>query len=133
MSLINNMEMASALFKKSYIKIEKAFFGLKTKIIYTLTNSPVVGDYLEYDRTCGAKVKYLLDLPTDQLQEALKNEKHLEPVANGMYSLSLCYSKDHRFAAFLLSRYIEFDYCPVSEVRFVQGDDAEALLRTLVR
>ncbi len=133
MSFINNVEMAKALFQKSCIKVEKAFFGLKTKVIYTLTNSPLVGDYQEYDSSNGRKAKYLLDLPSSKLKNVLQEESPLTPVPNGMFSLSLCYSKDHRFAAFQLSQYIEFDYHPVSDIRFAEGDEAEALLHAFVR
>lgn len=131
MSFINNVEMAKALFQKSCIKVEKAFFGLQTKVIYTLTNSPVVGDYQEYDTINGRKIKYFLELPSTKLAKELQKGTKIEPAENGVFSLCFCYSKDHQFAAFLLSQYIEFDYCPVSDIRFVQGGEAEALLHAL--
>ena len=39
MANIANMEMASAVFEKSCIKVEKKFFGLMTKVTYVPTNS----------------------------------------------------------------------------------------------
>ena len=53
MANIANMEMASAVFEKSCIKVEKKFFGFKTNVNYIPTNSPVVGLTLEYPTAEG--------------------------------------------------------------------------------
>ena len=53
---ISKMEMAGALFSQIYIKTEKAFFGLMTKVTYAPTNSSVVGICLDYNPTEGQKV-----------------------------------------------------------------------------
>ena len=56
MENISKMEMAKALFEKTYIKVEKKFFGFITNVTYTPTNSPVVGLCLDYALTDGEKV-----------------------------------------------------------------------------
>jgi len=55
MENISKMEMATALFNQIYIKTEKAFFGLKTKVTYAPTNSPIVGTSLEFATGNDAK------------------------------------------------------------------------------
>ena len=61
MENISKMEMASALFSKPYIKTEKKFFGFKTNVTYTKTNSPVVGICLEFSPTEGQKVQTIVE------------------------------------------------------------------------
>lgn len=133
MSLTNNEEMAKAIFNKSCIKVKKCFFGLITKVIYTLTDSPVVGAYQEYDASNGEKAKLFLSLPPEMLRSTIQKDGRVKPAENGKFCMSLCYSRDHRFAAFLLSQYINFDYRPVGEIRFAEGDEAETLLEAFVK
>ena len=61
MENISKMEMANALFNKPYIKTEKKFFGFKTNVTYTRTNSPVVETCLDYSPTEGQKVKEIVE------------------------------------------------------------------------
>ena len=53
--------MANALFNKPYIKTEKKFFGFKTNVTYTRTNSPVVETCLDYSPTEGQKVQTIVE------------------------------------------------------------------------
>lgn len=133
MSLTRNMEMAKALFSKDYIKVEKYFFDLRTKVIYTPTNSKVIGCSLEYGASNGEKIKELLELPDETILEEASKMKFLESMDNGMYDLSFCYSKDYKFAALQLSKYMAFEYRAVTAVRFIENDVAEALLRVLLK
>lgn len=133
MLYINNMKMADALFKKSCIKVETAFFGLKKKVLYTLTNSPVMSLDLEYDPINGQKVKDLVTLPQDDFLECLKRDGCPKTTDNGHYRLSLCFSQDHQFAALLLSRFFVFEYHAIGEVRFAEGAEAEILLKPFLK
>ncbi|SHL01020.1 hypothetical protein [Fibrobacter sp. UWEL] len=136
MSLINNMEMAKALFAKSCIAVKKSFFGLKEKVLYKNTNSPVVGCDLEFSPTDGEKLEKLLSRPLEhmsnmELTVVSQDLGMLHPAENGMYDLTLCYSQDHQFAALQLTKYLGFEYRPVSELHFVEGDCAQTLLQHL--
>ncbi|MCQ2107413.1 MAG: hypothetical protein MJZ05_01450 [Fibrobacter sp.] len=72
---------------------------------------------------------------------SLTNDKemdHLLPAENGMYDLSYCYSQDHKFAALQLTKYMSFEYRPVTAIRFVEnetaeGDEAEVLYKAFVK
>lgn len=133
MENIKKMEMASALFKKDCIKVEKAFFGLVTKITYIPTGSPVVGLSLEFDPINGEKVSQLIDASAGNLEALIKKVGCLKCCDNGNYRLSLCFSRDHRFAALQLHQFSNFSYRSVGEIRFVEGDVAEREISLFVK
>ena len=129
MENVKSMELAEALFQKNCIKVEKAFFGLKTKVSYVPTNSPVVGLYLEYDSDVGKQIKQLVSAEWKNL----KNEKAPDDCSNGHYRLAICFSKDRQFVALQLSQYVDFEYHPISEIRFAEGSTAETVLRVFMK
>ena len=133
MENISKMEMASALFSQIYIKTEKKFFGLKTKVTYTPTNSPVVGICLDYSPEDGQKIKEILVIPAGGLDVALQKLGHIETTPNGNFRLNLCYSQDHEFAAMHLQQFSGFEYHSVSGTRFAAGEEAKKLLDAFVK
>ena len=80
MANIANMEMASAVFEKSCIKVEKKFFGLMTKVTYVPTNSPVVGVTLEYATMEGDRLNRLVVANPNNVETIL--QKVGRPVAS---------------------------------------------------
>lgn len=133
MEFINNMEVAEALYQCPCIEVKKTFFGLKKDVLYTQTNSIVRGMFLEYDCCNGRRVEMLLSSPWESLEAVARKIGYPEPADNGMYCLSLCYSCDHRFVMMQLSRFIEFDYHPISSIRMAEGDEAETLFKTFIK
>lgn len=133
MEFINNMEVAEALYHSPCIEVKKTFFGLKKDVLYTQTNSVVKGRYMEYDCSNGRRAEMLLSAPWESLEALARKIGYPEPADNGMYCLSVCFSCDHRFAVLQLSRYYEFDYHPISEIRFAEGDEAEVLLKIFLK
>lgn len=133
MENICKMEMASALFEKECIKVEKAFFGLKTNVTYTPTNSPMVGLCLDYDPMVGQKVKLLVGAPIGEMEKLVAKEGCPCTCANGNFRLSLCYSKDRSFVALQLAQYSNFVYKPVSEIRFIEGAEACKAIAAFVK
>lgn len=132
MANIANMEMASAVFEKSCIKVEKKFFGLMTKVTYVPTNSPVVGVTLEYATMEGDRLNRLVVANPNNVETILQKVGRPVASSNGHWMVSICYSKDHKFVALQLSEYIGFDYNKIGEIRFAEGEDAEKLLRPFV-
>lgn len=132
MSLTNDREMDSSLLKQSNVSVTKSFFGLKETIFYNPTKSKIDGGDLELDPDSGDKIKELLELPDDTICEMASKMNHLSPAENGMYDLSFCYSQDHKFAALQLTKYLSFEYRPVTAIRFVENETAESLLRILL-
>ena len=125
--------MASALFNKPYIKTEKKFFGFKTDVTYTKTNSPVVGICLDYSPAEGQKVKAIFEAPLGTLDSVIQRDGRPKTSDNGNFRLNLCYSKDHEFAALHLQQFSGFEYHTVGEIRFAEGDEARKLLAVFVK
>lgn len=133
MENVTKMEMANTLLKKECIKVEKAFLGLVTKVIYTPTNSPVMGVCLEYDLANGQKVKHLVEVAPEKVESIIQKEGEPKTTDNGNIRLSLCFSKDHRFAALQLSQFTNFEYHPISDIVIVEGEKAEMELRPFIK
>ena len=133
MENISKMEMATALFNQIYIKTEKTFFGLKTKVTYAPTNSPVVGTYLEFAPAEGQKVKTILEATPAELDAVLQKNGRPQTGENGNMKLNICYSRDHEFAAFHLQQFSGFEYRTIIETRFVAGDEAKKLLQVFIK
>ena len=133
MENISKMEMANALFNKPYIKTEKKFFGFKTNVTYTKTNSPVVGICLEFSPTEGQKVQTIVGAPSNDLVATIQRIGHPKTSGNGNFRLNLCYSQDREFAALHLQQFSGFEYHNVGGIRFVEGDEAHKLLAVFVK
>lgn len=133
MENISKMEMANALFNKPYIKTEKKFFGIKTNVTYTKTNSPVVGICLEFSPTEGQKVQTIVGAPSNDLEMTIQREGLPKTSDNGNIRLNLCYSQDHEFAALHLQQFSGFEYHTLGEIRFAEGDEARKLLAVFVK
>ena len=133
MENISKMEMASALFNKPYVKTEKKFFGFKTNVTYTRTNSPIVGICLEFSPTEGQKVQAIVGASLNALDETIQREGLPKTSDNGNIRLNLCYSQDHEFAALHLQQFSGFEYHTLGEIRFAEGDEARKLLAVFVK
>ena len=133
MENISKMEMASALFNKPYIKTEKKFFGFKTNVTYTRTNSPIVGMCLEFSPTEGQKVQAIVEASLKALDETIQREGLPKTSDNGNFRLNLCYSQDHKFAALHLQQFSGFEYHTLGEIRFAEGNEAHKLLDVFVK
>lgn len=133
MSLTSNREMDSSLLNQSNISVKKTFFGLKETIFYNPTKSKIDGGDLELNPNDGDKIKELLELPDDTICELAPTMNPLVSVENGMYDLSYCYSQDHKFAALQLTKYMSFEYRPVTAIRFVENETAESILKILLK
>ncbi len=133
MENISKMEMANALFNKPYIKTEKKFFGFKTNVTYTKTNSPVVGICLEFSPTEGQKVQAIVEAPLSALDAVIQKNGHPKTDDNGNFRLNLCYSQDREFAVLQLQQFSGFEFHNVGGIRFVEGDEARKLLAVFVK
>lgn len=133
MSLTNDREMDDFLHNQSNISVKKTFFGLKETLFFNPTKSKIDGGDLELDSNNGDKIKELLELPDNTICQMASKMGHLLPAENGMYDLSYCYSQDHKFAALRLTKYMSFEYRPVTGIRFVENETAESLLRILLK
>lgn len=118
--------------------VKKPFPDLKEIVFTNPTKSKIDGGCLALDIEDGDKIKELLELPDETICEMGSKMNPLSPVENGMYNLSFCYSQDHKFAALQLTKYMSFEYRPVTAIRFVEnetaeGDEAEVLYKAFVK
>ena len=127
------LEMAHALYHNPQISMESSFFGLRKKIIYAKTNSIVEGKCFEFNPAEGEKIQRLMEANANDFGAMLRQEGVPETCENGNYRLSLCFSKDHQFAAFLLQRFVDFEYRNLGEARFIEGDSAEVYLHPFLK
>ena len=130
MANIYNLQMAEAVCADSRISVNKSFFGLRTKVVYTPTNSEVEVKSIEYSPETGAQWKRILNQSRSELYRAL-NGFHPQPVVNGNYMLEACVSRDGAFAALQLLQYEQLGYEAVSDVVILEGEDAAALAAIL--
>lgn len=127
MPSLNNMEMAAAVAANKNIEIKKTFFGLKTQVIYTPTGSPVDCYRKEYAPDAESSLGKMLDNTGEKLAEVAKNVADIKEVDMGNVRLEAALSRDHQFAALQIVKFTNFNYLPVSEVKFLEGADAAAV------
>lgn len=131
MSNIKNLEMAKAVFAKSYISIKESFFGLCQKVIYAPTGSRVKAICQEYSAEDGLRLEQLLSLPCEKMEAELASEGKPTPTAVGNYQMQACVSDDRQFCAVQLFRFYEFVYHPLGEPRFFEGKEAETISKLI--
>lgn len=66
----------------------------------------------------------MLDNTGDKLAEVAKNVADIKEVDMGNVRLEAALSRDHQFAALQIVKFTNFNYLPVSEVKFLEGADA---------
>ncbi len=132
MSNIKNLEMASALSSKSYIRISNSFFGLSQKVVYVPTGSPVKVLTQEYSSEEGGRLEKLLSMPLGKLKAELASKGKPAATAVGNYQLQACVSDDRQFCAVQLFRFADLMYHPLAEPQFFEGEAAAAIARTFV-
>lgn len=129
MASIKNLEMAAAVFAYKNISIKKSLFS--TKAVYEPTQSPVKAIVQEYTPTSGERVKELLSLPLDKMADELQKKGKPATAPIGHYHLEACLSDDHQFCALQLFRFINFDFEPVFEPRFYEGQAVETIVKLI--
>lgn len=133
MANIAKMEMASALFEKDFIKVEKCFLGLSTKVTYLPTNSPVKGVSLDFDAMNGQRLAGLILAKSGEFEAAFQKNGMMQSCDNGNSRVTLCFSQDRQFVALQLFQFSNFSYHSVGEIRFFEGSDATKVLHLFVK
>lgn len=125
MANFNSLNISKVISTDSRISIKKGFLGFGTKVVYNPTLSKVKAFKKEYSPVDGEIIYLLLNLPIAQLID--KNIQKIPESSMGHYLLEGCLSQDHMFVALQLSRYINFCYEPVSDVKIYEGTEAEKI------
>ena len=119
--------MAAAVSAYKNITIKKSLFSKKA--VYTPTGSPVRVMLLDYSPTEGERLARLLDMPLDKMVADIEQKGAPKPAPIGHFRFEVCLSEDGQFCAFQLFRFSDFKNNPVTEPRFYEGKDVEAIAR----
>lgn len=101
----------------------KSLFGLLTKVVYKPTGSPIVAKVWEYSHADGARLRSILKVPADALQNAVGDFRP-SPSLNGNFLAEVCFSQDKAFVAVQLLQFSEMTYVPVTEPLIFEGKGA---------
>lgn len=107
---------------KPYIENKPVCFGLFHRLIYAPTGSSLEFADRFYPPILREELKELFTLNDQALANRLAKINRYEQAINGNMFVECCFSKDKEFVAIRLMQYVQIDYQPVSEVRFLQGD-----------
>lgn len=128
MANIKSLQMADAVCADARVRLEKKFWGLSAKAVYVPTGSALRCKVIELAAEVGGRLHTILAQPREQMLAALADMK-LGSVYNGNYILKVAASEDGRFAALQLFHYLQLGYEPVSDVLFLEGDEARCVAR----
>ena len=122
--------MAEAVFYHPSITTVKTLFGLCQTTIYTPTQSAVKAFRLDYDAEAAAQLERVLKASPEELDDIVP-DLGIKPADMGNVRLEGCKSVDRQFAALQLLRFSDFEYRPVTDVRFYEGRPAEIVCAML--
>lgn len=127
MSLFFSVEMASAVSKHPHVSIKKSLFGLFAKAYYNVTKSQIGSYENSYSRETGERIKPLFSIGDKYVIGCTKDIGLLHQQPNGNYRLDICISRDRQFIALQLFHFENLMYRPVTDVRYFEGEQAEAI------
>lgn len=122
MTSIRNLEMAKALSSHPHVTIEKVFFSLIQRAIYQPTHSIIGVHIQDYTSEMGEKWEKILNTPNDQLIEVIMQVGEIQKADISNIRLETCISRDRKFLGIQLFRFVDFQYHPITEVRFFEGE-----------
>lgn len=126
MSRFFSIEMATAVSSHPRVSIKKCWFEF-AKAYYTVTNSRIHSYENSYSREVGESIKPLFSVSDDHVVEQTRSIGLLHQQPNGNYRLDICVSEDNQFLALQLFHFENLMYRPVTEVRYFEGREAEAI------
>lgn len=127
MSRFFSVEMASAVSKHPHVSIKKSLFGLFAKAYYNVTKSQIGSYENSYSRETGERIKPLFSIEDKYVIGCTKDIGLLHQQPNGNYRLDICISRDRQFIALQLFHFENLMYRPVTDVRYFEGEQAEAI------
>lgn len=126
MANIKNLQMWNTICKDLRIDISKSMFGLKTKVIYKKSGSPIKARTIEYSPIDGEKLKLILNTPAEQMTKVIGDYRP-KPIVNGNYMIEICMSVDKQFIALQLFQFNRMNYEPIMDILTLEGKEAETI------
>ena len=127
MSRFFSVEIAPAVSEHPHVSIKKSFFGLFANAYYNVTNSQIDSYENSYSRETGERIKPLFSVGDKYVIGCTKDIGSLHQQPNGNYRLDICISRDRQFIALQLFHFENLMYRPVTDVRYFEGEQAEAI------
>lgn len=131
MAKIKNLEMAQNLSNNLNINIIKGFLSFGSKAIYTPTNSVLRAIINYYNAEEGEKLVKLLKLSDEQFAKEVKSMKRPHQQVMSNYRLEICITDDKQFVAIQMFGYADFKHSALTELRYFEGETAEAITKLL--
>lgn len=125
MASITSLEMAAALSSDSRIAIKKSLFS--TKGIHQPSGQKLEVVVNEYDVNGAATVETILAAKPEKLASEIARVGVPQKSPIGCLRLEAVVTPDRQFAAVQAFRYADLRYKPTSELRFLEGKDAETI------
>ena len=129
MSSFKSLAMAKTVASHQEITIQKSFFGLVQKAVYNPTNSPILAYQYDYTTENGIRIKQVLNASAAQFEQAVEQAGQVNKAPVGPFRAEICLSADHRFAAVQLFGYNDFEYFPLLDVIYYEGQAAELIAK----
>lgn len=128
MANIKKMEMTQAIFANENISVEKAFFGLKTKLTYKPTGSIIEAKEYDFAPDMGEKMLKLLKTPAEKLESAVANAGDIASTPIGHFHLEIIASADGQFTAMQMFRFTDFKFQKESEIIYLDAKNANLIM-----
>ena len=131
MASINNLEMAETIANNSNIKISKGFLGIGSKATYTPTNSKlnaVINYYSAEDAQAFVK---LINAAETEVASLAKKVTPPAKLSISNYRLEACVTDDKQFVAIQVLSYADFRNTPICDVKYFEGEAAQAIAAML--
>ncbi len=131
MANYNKLQMAQALNDNSVLTVKSSLFGLKKRLVYIPTGSPVNVVKNNYHTEALAPLQRIIESGAKDLAAAVKAFKHqAQPIGN--VQLDVCLSQDNNFVALQLHQFgEEYAYHPVTAPAFFEGEQAQLVAKIL--
>lgn len=131
MANIKKMEMAQAIFANENISVEKAFFGLKTKLTYKPTGCSIEPKDYDFAPDMGEKMLKVIKAPAGKLEAAVANAGKIATTPIGHFHLEVCQTTDGQWAAMQMFRFQDFKLQPETDIIYLEGKDVQLIMGLL--
>ena len=123
--------MAQALLSNNNLSVQSSLFGLKKRLIYVPTGSPVKVSRINYHADAIAPLQRIIGSDAKGLAAAVKAFR-AQQQAVGNVELDVCLSQDKNFVALQLLQFgDEYAYHPISSPAFFEGEQAQLVAQIL--
>lgn len=131
MANFNHLQMAQALLSNNNLSVQSTLFGLKKRLVYIPTGSPVKVFRFNYHADAIAPLQRIIESDGKGLSAAVKAFRS-QKQALGNVELDVCLSQDKNFVALQLLQFgDEYAYHPISSPVFFEGEQAQLLAQIL--